>query len=232
MLPKFVSIHGSSHNLDVSIFSGKEFLDSVIKIDSRASSALVPALDLLLKNHDLKLEDLDFIAVDKGPGAFTSLRVIIATVNGIAFDNKVPLIGINGLEALALQAEFAIKDFVKNKPNRVISLLNAYNNEVYFLISKLAQGCQNIEMLLDTIKKDFEGHLMLFCGQGAELYKKIIQEKLGNQAVFLQQNQSFASSKIIGEMAYQDWQDKKTIVDRIEPLYLKTQYFAIKNNKN
>lgn len=239
MPSKFLSIHGSNNCLDISLFSDQNILGNVSNVGSRASSGLIPAIDSLLKKHKLAFNDLSFIAVDKGPGAFTSLRVILATVNGIAFDKKIPLIGISGLEALAKQSVAENLYLIKDQARIAVALLNAYNNDVYFLISKISdsddkklivleQASQKVDDFLNKIKTDFENHKVFFCGQGTQLHEKFIREKLGDQAIIPENIQPFASSKTIGLMAYECWQKKENIVDQIEPLYLKTQYFAIK----
>ncbi|KKQ33352.1 MAG: Glycoprotease family protein [candidate division TM6 bacterium GW2011_GWF2_37_49] len=292
MQSKFLSIHGSYNGLDISLFSDQNLLENVSKIDLRASSGLIQAIDSLLTKHKLNFKDLNFIAVDKGPGAFTSLRVTLATVNGIAFDKKIPLIGISGLEALVEQAVAENLDLIIGEISIAVALLNAYNNDVYFLISKindsdgkfpstglriscvdesapslrsdelrragrgacapkpwrrsklvepfqrihqlrnrfviLEQASQKIDLLLNKIKTDFENHKIFFCGQGMQLHEKLIRMSLCDQAIIFENVPSFASSKTIGLMAYECWQNKENIVDQIEPLYLKTQYFAIK----
>ncbi|MFH1254446.1 MAG: tRNA (adenosine(37)-N6)-threonylcarbamoyltransferase complex dimerization subunit type 1 TsaB [bacterium] len=235
---RFVSIHGTHNKLDIALFQDQNCLDSVTKLDTRASSSLLPFLDSLLKKHNLSLTDLSFIAVDKGPGAFTSLRVTIATVNGIAFNNKIPLIGISGLYALT-------REVLTSTPNsqsfqNIVTLLNAYNNDAYFLVSKTdnknilesTQGCQNIDILLDDIKLKFKDHTrqaskILFCGQGSQLYKTNIKHIFSDQAVVLDKP-LLASAKVIGQIAYECWLKKENIENQITPLYLKTQYFAIR----
>lgn len=240
---KFVSIHGTHNKLDIALFQDNECLDSVTTLDSRASSNLLPFLDSLLKKHKLLLTDLSFIAVDKGPGAFTSLRVTIATVNGIAFHNKISLIGINGLEALTREAIAATpKNLIPQDSGiqNIVALLNAYNNDAYFLVSKTDtqnisnptqtfqnQGCQNIDILLDDIKSKFKDQKILFCGQGSQLYKTNIEHMFSDQAIILDEP-LLPSAKTIGQMGYECWLKKENIENQITPLYLKTQYFAIR----
>ncbi len=227
MSVKFASIHGTSNKLDIALFQDQECLDSVTKLDSRASSDLLPILDSLLKNHNLLLSDLSFITVDKGPGAFTSLRVTIATVNGIAFNNKIPLIGINSLEALTREALHADPDAKNLGTQNIVTLLNAYNNDVYFLVAESAQGCQNIDVLLDDIKLKFKDQKILFCGQGSQLYKASIEHMFADQAVILDEP-LLASAITVGQMGYEYWLKKENIENQITPLYIKTQYFAIR----
>lgn len=232
---KFVSIHGTHNKLDIALFQDQVCLDSLTKLDVRASSSLIMFLDSLLKKHNLSLTNLSFIAVDKGPGAFTSLRVTIATINGIAFNNKIPLIGISGLDALAKEALDSKSDTKNTNIQNIVTLLNAYNNEAYFLVSKTdaknilesTQGCQNIDILLDDIKSKFKDQKILFCGQGCQLYKTNIKHLLSDQAVILDEP-LLASAKVIGQIAYECWLKKENIENQISPLYLKTQYFAIR----
>jgi tRNA threonylcarbamoyl adenosine modification protein YeaZ len=255
MSTRFISIHGSYNQLDIALFQDQTCLDVNTKTDLRASSNLIPSLDLMLKNHNLSLSDLAFIVADKGPGAFTSLRVTIATINGIAFNNKIPLIGVSGLEALTRQA-LATNQNAQNNIQNIVALLNAYNNDAYFLISKTdtqnisesIQGCQNIDILLEDLKLKFKDQTLFFCGQGSQLYKSQINHAFADQSDFtlpssprlrrthqamtdkavILDEPLLASAKTIGQIGLQCWLKKENVVDQIEPLYLKTQYFAIR----
>ena len=58
-------------------------------------------IDELLKGNDYEPEDLDAVAVGKGPGSYTGLRIGVSTAKGICYALGIPLIGIGSLEALA-----------------------------------------------------------------------------------------------------------------------------------
>src|SRR6188474_1965411 len=55
----------------------------------------------LLDGANIRLADIDLFAVATGPGSFTGLRIGIATMQGLAFAEGKPLIGISGFDALA-----------------------------------------------------------------------------------------------------------------------------------
>jgi tRNA threonylcarbamoyladenosine biosynthesis protein TsaB len=55
------------------------------------SEAALPAIDKLLERNSLKIEDLDKIEVNRGPGSFTGLRVGVAIANALSFLLKIPV---------------------------------------------------------------------------------------------------------------------------------------------
>jgi tRNA threonylcarbamoyladenosine biosynthesis protein TsaB len=62
---------------------------------------LAPALADLLKRVDIKIEAVSAVAVALGPGSFTSLRVGLAFVKGLALARAIPVIGIPTLDVVA-----------------------------------------------------------------------------------------------------------------------------------
>jgi tRNA threonylcarbamoyladenosine biosynthesis protein TsaB len=72
----------------------------------RHSQELMPAVVRLLADHDLRLADLRGVIVGTGPGAFTGLRVGIATAKTLAHELGTPIVGI-GPDAALLAASGA-----------------------------------------------------------------------------------------------------------------------------
>jgi len=68
---------------------------------SRAAD-LLPNIDQLLSSNGRAPGDLGLIAVSRGPGSYTGIRIGIATALGLARSIGVPCVGISALEALGL----------------------------------------------------------------------------------------------------------------------------------
>jgi tRNA threonylcarbamoyladenosine biosynthesis protein TsaB len=173
---KFLAIQNTYQNVQFAIFDGQE-LRTQCSIDKKeASKLLVPKLANLLDQQQIRLTNLHFIAVNQGPGPFTTLRVIIASMNGLGFASNIPLIGVDAFDAM--QSEWQ-----DNKYPTTITLFNAFAGEVYFAITQrkktTLKGYQCIDALLEQCA-ELPGTIQ-FIGNGASLYHKKIVERLNNR---------------------------------------------------
>ena len=64
------------------------------------SCTLLPMAEQMLKNTDTRLADVDAIAVARGPGSFTGVRIGVSTAKGLAWGAQKPAIGVSTLEAM------------------------------------------------------------------------------------------------------------------------------------
>jgi tRNA threonylcarbamoyl adenosine modification protein YeaZ len=91
----------------------------------RGHAELLPGMiQSVMAERDLAMAALDRIAVTRGPGTFTGVRIALATARGLAFALRRPAVGITTLEALA--AAVASHD-----DTPVASVIDARRGEVY-----------------------------------------------------------------------------------------------------
>ena len=85
-------------------------------------------IQFCLQQTQATAADLGLIAVTKGPGMFTPLRVGVVAAKTMAFANNIPLVGVDVLEALALSA-------TKRhglKPGQIVeSVVNAQRKQLF-----------------------------------------------------------------------------------------------------
>src|SRR3989338_3422719 len=84
---------------------GKTLHSRSIFLKKVLSGSIMPAILGILKKAGLTLAKLDGFAVGLGPGSFTSLRVGLSTVKGLAYALKKPVVGIPSLDVLALNVK-------------------------------------------------------------------------------------------------------------------------------
>jgi tRNA threonylcarbamoyladenosine biosynthesis protein TsaB len=89
----------------------------------RHAERLFPMVDATLSGAGIARTDVACVAVTRGPGSFTGLRVGIVTAKGIAFSLGIPVVGVSTLEALAQGA--------RPFPGLVAAALDARKRQVY-----------------------------------------------------------------------------------------------------
>lgn len=93
----------------------------------RHAELLLPAISGLLLEADLPLAAIDGIAFGRGPGSFTSLRIGIGVVQGLAWAADLPVIPCSSLAAVAQEA----LDGAADPPRRISVAVDARMQEVY-----------------------------------------------------------------------------------------------------
>ncbi|NOR28545.1 MAG: tRNA (adenosine(37)-N6)-threonylcarbamoyltransferase complex dimerization subunit type 1 TsaB [Lutibacter sp.] len=170
----------------------------------------------------VKLTELKAIAVSKGPGSYTGLRIGVSAAKGLCFALDIPLIAVDTLQALALSISIS--------EGLVIPLLDARRMEVYSAVFN-SENEINREVKAEIISKDsFCTYLneqeVYFVGDGVEKCKGIITHK---NATFI--DDKLPSANEMSKLSFEKY--KKNDIEDVayfEPFYLK-DFVAIKPKK-
>ena len=214
----FLVIQHTLTGIELGLFHQKKLIQMLSEDKRMASKNCVALAEKLLRANALSFYDLSFFAANQGPGPFTTLRVVIASINGLAFAAQKPLIGIDGLDAL-------LQEYSNPNYPITVALLNAYGNDVYFGIkthnATLNKGYKNIDALLAMLNEEFPREKIYFIGQGATMHQALIQNHVNERAIFPLPTPESPSLIQIGTMAWNMWKEKKATVHQLLPLYLK-----------
>ena len=86
----------------VALAEGEKVLATYeINMGMTHSEGLVPQMEQLFQRTGIAKKDLELIAVSRGPGSFTGLRIGLATAEAMAYSLKIPMIAVSTLEVLA-----------------------------------------------------------------------------------------------------------------------------------
>jgi len=140
------------------------------------SRTLLPMGEDMLKNAELKLSDVDLIAVAHGPGSFTGIRIGVSMVKGLAWAGEKPCVGVSTLEALAWHGLAA--------GGYVCPVMDARRNQVYNAIFKIENGrpvrvTEDRPIALSELAEEIRAldAPMFLGGDGAELTEKYLSEQ-------------------------------------------------------
>ena len=99
---KVLAFDTATSSCSVTVWQNHKILAREQKfLDRGHAELLVPLIEVALDSAKFCYQDLDLLAVTTGPGAFTGIRIALATARGLALACKLPLIGITNFEALA-----------------------------------------------------------------------------------------------------------------------------------
>lgn len=182
-----------------------------------AASQLAVMIDAILEESATERAALQGVVVASGPGSYTGLRIGVATAKGICFALGIPLLAINTLDLIAIQA----KALVADTQAWLCPMLDARRMEVYCKVvdQNLNEREPTQAKVVDahSFMDHLDYHVLYFVGDGAAKCRPVLTHA---NAKFLEDVVPLATS--LGEMGYQKWcrqqfEDAATF----EPYYLK-----------
>lgn len=213
----FLVIQNTYHQVQMALCTGNK-LSEIISLDKTvASKECLLALEKLLIQNSVSFTDLSYIAVNQGPGPFTTLRVVISTINGLSFSSKIPLIGVNGMQALAHEFTASHK----------VVFLNAFAGDVYYRIETngtIFMGAGKAASIIQLVSEKIPHNPILFLGNGITLYKELITATFGDRAQIPSPLPETASLVSIAQLALDQWALKENISFQLQPLYYKQAF--------
>ena len=210
-----LSIETTTTNCSVSLSKKGETL--VLKEDNNTkfshAESLHVFIDEVVKFSEIKLSDLDAIAVSKGPGSYTGLRIGVSAAKGLCFSLDKPLISVPTLESLSHQ--------VSIDEGYIVPMLDARRMEIYSAIFDVnhVQIRETQAQILDgnSFSNYLNNNKVYFIGNGVEKTKTLIHHE---NAVFIENK--LPSANEMGNLAYQKYLNNDfENVAYFEPYYLK-----------
>ena len=225
-----LTLDTATKNCSVSLSENGIVLESVDYNEGSFSHSekLHVFIEELCKKANRKLQMLDAIAVSKGPGSYTGLRIGVSTAKGLCYGLDIPLISVETLEVLC--RTYLLENKVTNT-DLLVPMLDARRMEVYTAVfdTKLLKIKDTVALILEP--NSYEEFLNQahchFIGDGAEKSKDLYQ---GKNTSF--SPTTFPSARSIVKLVEQKYQNNNfEDVAYFEPYYLKDFLDGKKNTK-
>jgi len=132
------------------------------------SRTMLVMVESLLKNLDIRPADIDLIAVSRGPGSFTGVRIGVSAAKGLAWGLDIPVCGVSTLEAMAYQTP---------EPGFIICpVMDARRSQVYNALLEwrdcsLIRLCEDRAISLEELATDLKSYKLpcLLVGDGVNV---------------------------------------------------------------
>lgn len=176
-MSKILSIDASTEACSVALLNGNEVIEDYRLAPRQHAALLLPMVEKLLVDASLSLNQLDAIACNVGPGAFTGIRIGVSVAQGLAYGADLPTIAVSGLYNLAQQA-------VDKSPGDIyLAAIDARMSEVYLGAFKhdqfgLAEAISEEAVLppkainFDAIKGYSASSILTLVGSGWSAYER------------------------------------------------------------
>ena len=194
--------------------NGKILSESSINTGLTHSRTLMPMIDSTLRNGEIDLDSIDYLACSVGPGSFTGIRIGVAAIKGLADGLKKKCIPVSTLEALAYN--------LQGRCCTAVSVMDARCNQVYcgiFLVDgeEITRLTEDMALKIEELEKllpDYEN--IVFVGDGARLCHTKLGYEIAPAGQLYQRGSSvaFAAEKSFSE-------EKTVTAAELMPAYLR-----------
>ena len=106
---------------------------------------ILPMIDAALSEAQLKLADIQALIFNRGPGAFSGIRINIAVVQALSVAHDIPCVGVSSLQAIAQCA------YQKYGLTHVYSALDARMQQVYFGQYEIVVEAQSAHSIMQPV---------------------------------------------------------------------------------
>lgn len=161
-----LSMDSSAVTASVALTDGDEIIKSeFVNSGLTHSETLLPMITRVMDGR--KYSELDGIAITAGPGSFTGVRIGIATVKGLAFNDDIPCYSVSTLEAIAYN--FVDKNAV------VCAVMDARRMQFYNALFKVQNGkverlCDDRAISIEDLRNELKQYdKVIIAGDGAKL---------------------------------------------------------------
>lgn len=204
-----LAVDTSTTSCSVALFSGDRLLAEVVYAAGKTHSRhLMSMIHRILEECRCEPADVGGIAVTRGPGTFTGLRIGISTVKGLAEATGTPVVGVSSLAALAFP--FALHDCP------VVAMIDARRGEIYYTQYRgSTQPATRVSVGAPETVAAALPEKAILVGSGALLYRRIFENR-SPRIRFADTMQHVIRAASVGRLALERF--RKQDVDPIDAL--------------
>ena len=221
MRPRILAIETSSERCSVALETETALYSLESEQPRGHADLILQMVQDVIADSGLELEQLDALAYSKGPGAFTSIRIGISVVQGLAFGRSLSVASASSLEVMAHK-------FRAQEGRIIMPSLDARMSEVYFGVYIIQNG-RAVSLQTDQVAKPeliqldttIDLNQVICVGSGWQSYAKEMAEKFKHLNV-VKEAECYPHAKDLLDIAYAQYSENILLpADQILPVYIR-----------
>lgn len=176
---KILAIDTSNNTMSVALIDDNMVLGEITtSVKKNHSVRLMPSIDKLCLECNVKPKEIEKIVVANGPGSYTGVRIGVTVAKSLSWALSIPVTAISSLEVLAANIK---------EDKYIVPIFDARRGQVYTSLfkNKINIKDDRIVMLEEWLKELSElNEEIIFVGSDAFLHEELIRAKLEKNAIF------------------------------------------------
>ncbi|MGZ4959212.1 MAG: tRNA (adenosine(37)-N6)-threonylcarbamoyltransferase complex dimerization subunit type 1 TsaB [Methylomonas sp.] len=217
---KLLAVETSTDACSAALFIDGEIREKFALAPREHTKLILPMIDELMAGAELTPQQLDAVALSRGPGSFTGVRIAGGVVQGIAFGADLPVVPVSTLAAIA-------QDFFNRHDKAEVSFtaMDARMGEIFWGVYQrnhvgLAEliGAEAVTPALEVIFPDRQGFGV---GSGWAVYSEELSSRLGQRVLGVEGDIWPRAAAIAQLGAYGFANGQAVPVEQAMPVYLR-----------
>ena len=219
---KILSIESASVTASCAVSDDEKILgEYTLRHKKTHSEKLMPLIEELMGELNLKINDIDIISISRGPGSYTGLRIGAAIAKSLAYAADIKIASIPTMKSLAAN--------VYDEQKLIVPIMDAKAGRIYTGIYKWDNGeCKevleqfpcNIDDLIQILNEYEEP--LIFNGDGSVNYRKKIEDGLNKKVYFAPEVFNYLKASTLAFIGYKMAVQGDTVsANEFNPQYLR-----------
>ncbi|MGQ3892571.1 tRNA (adenosine(37)-N6)-threonylcarbamoyltransferase complex dimerization subunit type 1 TsaB [Legionella sp. CNM-4043-24] len=170
---KLLAIDASTECASVALLSSGAISRDVQPAQRQHARLILPMIERLLQDADIRMAQLDGVVFGRGPGSFTGLRIACSVAKGLAYAHDLPVYPVSSLASIAGELWHQRPDLA-TRP--VLSVIDARMNQLYWACYGLGEEGEQVSDA-GAVSVPGEQKLVL-AGSGFEAYREQLPAEL------------------------------------------------------
>jgi len=217
---KLLAVETSTDACSAALFIDGEISEKFALAPREHTKLILPMIDELMADAELRPQQLDAIAVSRGPGSFTGVRIAGGVVQGIAFGADLPVVPVSTLAAIA-------QDFFNKRKEAELAFtaMDARMEEIFWAVyQRSTLGLAKLvgmEMVTPAGEVVFPDGVGFGVGSGWGVYCAQLFECLGEQVQGVEVD-VWPRAACIAQLGAHDFANGLAVpVEQAMPVYLR-----------